>query len=71
MDMKVSVVSVVHLVLEYWRKQCVLHPPRKIRRAILYVPAGIKNAPVINSMSMMFPMIMYWITHEDRWLKKI
>ncbi len=34
------------------------------------MPAGIKNAPVINSMSMMFPMIMYWITHEDRWLKK-
>lgn len=45
--------------------------PRKIRRAVLYVPAGIKNAPMINSMSMMFPMIMYWITHEDRWLKKI
>lgn len=44
--------------------------PRKIRRAVLYVPAGIKNAPMINSMNMMFPMIMYWVTHEDRWLKK-
>ncbi|MDO4305068.1 MAG: alpha/beta hydrolase, partial [Bacillota bacterium] len=37
---------------------------------VLYVPAGIKNAPAINSMSMMFPMIMYWITHKDKWLKK-
>lgn len=44
--------------------------PEKIKRAVLYVPSGIKNAPTINSMSMMFPMIMYWITHEDKWLKK-
>lgn len=44
--------------------------PEKIKRAVLYVPSGIKNAPAINSMSMMFPMIMYWITHEDKWLKK-
>ncbi len=44
--------------------------PWKIRRAVLYVPAGIKNAPAINSMSMMFPMILYWITHKDKWLKK-
>ena len=44
--------------------------PQKIKRAVLYVPSGIKNAPAINSMSMMFPMIMYWITHKDCWLKK-
>ena len=24
----------------------------------------------MNCMSMMFPMIMYWITHKDKWLKK-
>ena len=44
--------------------------PGKVKRAVLYVPSGIKNASAINSMSMMFPMIMYWITHQDRWLKK-
>lgn len=44
--------------------------PEKIKRAVLYVPSGIKNAPSINSMSMMFPMIMYWITHENQWLRK-
>ena len=44
--------------------------PHKVKRAVLYVPSGIKNAQAINSMSMMFPMIMYWITHEDKWLKK-
>ena len=44
--------------------------PEKVQRAGLYVPAGIKNASAINSMSMMFPMIMYWITHKDNWLKK-
>lgn len=44
--------------------------PQKIKRAVLYVPSGIKNAPTINSMNMMFPMIMYWITHEDKWLKR-
>ena len=44
--------------------------PEKIKRALLYVPSGIKNAPAINSMSMMMPMIMYWITHKDKWLRK-
>lgn len=44
--------------------------PEKVKRAVLYVPAGIKNAPAINSMSMMVPIIMYWITHKDKWLKK-
>lgn len=44
--------------------------PEKIKRAVLYVPSGIKNAPKINSMSMMFPMIMYWFTHKDKWFRK-
>lgn len=43
---------------------------KKVKRAVLYVPSGIKNAPAVNSMSMMLPMIMYWITHKDKWLKK-
>lgn len=38
--------------------------PEKVKSAVLCVPSGIKNAPAINSMSMMFPMIMYWITHK-------
>jgi pimeloyl-ACP methyl ester carboxylesterase len=44
--------------------------PEKINRAVLYVPAGIKNAPAINSLNMMFPMIMYRITHKDKWFRK-
>lgn len=44
--------------------------PEKIERAVLYVPSGIKNAPAYKSMNMMFPMIMYWITHEKKWLEK-
>lgn len=44
--------------------------PEKVKSAVLYVPAGIKNAWVFNSLGMMFPMLMYWITHKDRWLKK-
>lgn len=44
--------------------------PDKIKKAVLYVPSGIKNAPAINSISMMIPMILYWITHNESWLKK-
>ena len=44
--------------------------PDKVKRAVLYVPAGIKNAPAINSAAMMLPMIAYWITGKDKWLKK-
>lgn len=42
----------------------------KIKRAVLYVPSGIKNAPAIKSVSMMFPMVLYWMTRKDKWLKK-
>ena len=44
--------------------------PEKIKKVVLYVPSGIKNAPAINSASMMMPMIAYWITGKDKWLKK-
>lgn len=44
--------------------------PEKIKRVVLYVPSGIKNAPAIKSASMMNPMIAYWITGKDKWLKK-
>ena len=44
--------------------------PEKIKRVVLYVPSGIKNAPAIKSASMMLPMIAYWITGKDKWLKK-
>lgn len=50
------------------KTMCVV--PDKVKRAVLYVPAGINNAPAINCMSMMFPMMMYWVMHEDRWLRK-
>lgn len=44
--------------------------PEKIEKSVLLVPSGIKNAPAYKSMSMMLPMIMYWITHKDNWLRK-
>lgn len=44
--------------------------PDKIKRVVLYIPSGISNAPAINSLSMMMPMIMYWITHKDKFLKQ-
>ncbi|MDR0948436.1 MAG: alpha/beta hydrolase [Lachnospiraceae bacterium] len=44
--------------------------PKKVKRAVLYVPSGIQNAPSIESISMMLPMLMYWVTHKDKWLKK-
>lgn len=44
--------------------------PDKIKKAVLYVPSGIKNASAINSISMMIPMIIYCITHKESWLKK-
>ncbi len=50
------------------KTMCVV--PGKIKRAVLYVPSGIKNAPAIKSVSMMFPMVLYWMTRKDKWLKK-
>lgn len=44
--------------------------PEKIEKSVLLVPSGIKNAPAYESVKMMFPMIMYWITHKETWLRK-
>ena len=44
--------------------------PEKIKKAVLYVPSGINNAPAINSIKMGFPMLLYWITHKKTWLEK-
>ena len=44
--------------------------PDKIKRVVIYIPSGIKNAFQIKNAKMMFPMIMYWITGKDSWLKK-
>ena len=45
--------------------------PDKIKRVVIYVPSGIKNAPAANNSKMMISMIMYWITGKDKWLKKV
>ena len=44
--------------------------PEKVEKSILLVPSGIKNAPTYKSINMMFPMIMYWITHKKSWFIK-
>lgn len=51
------------------KTMCVV--PDRVKRSVIYVPAGIKNAPAINNFKMMFPMIMYWITGKDSWLKRV
>ena len=45
--------------------------PDKVKKSVIYVPSGIKNAPAIKSCKMMIPMIKYWITGKDEWLKKV
>lgn len=44
--------------------------PEMIARSVLLVPSAINNAASINSISMAFPMCMYWITHKDKWFLK-
>ena len=44
--------------------------PEKIKRALLYIPSGIKNAFQLKNVRMMFPMMMYWVTGKDTWFKK-
>lgn len=39
--------------------------PKKIEKAVLVVPSGIRNAPAYKIMSMLLPMIIYWITHKE------
>ena len=42
--------------------------PEKVERAVLLVPAGIQNAAAIRSVSMLFPMLFYRFTHQEKWL---
>ncbi len=44
--------------------------PEKIKRVVIYIPSGIKNGFQLKNARMMYPMIMYWITGKDEWLKK-
>ena len=44
--------------------------PDRVKKALLYIPSGIRNAPAIRSASMMIPMILYWTTHNEKWLKQ-
>ena len=44
--------------------------PRRIKRAVLYIPSGINNAPSVSSIRMMLPMIIFMLTGKDEWLKK-
>ena len=40
--------------------------PDRVKKALLYIPSGIRNAPAIRSASMMIPMILYWTTHNEK-----
>ena len=44
--------------------------PEKVEKAVLHVPSGIKNAPAYKLMNMFLPMVMYWITNKESWLKR-
>ncbi|MDE5598150.1 MAG: alpha/beta hydrolase [Lachnospiraceae bacterium] len=44
--------------------------PDMITRSVLLVPSAIKNAALISSVNMAFPMCMYWITHNEKWFLK-
>ena len=44
--------------------------PDKIKRVVLYIPAGIRNGFQLRNAGLMFPMTMYRMTGKDRWLKK-
>ncbi|MEG0418780.1 alpha/beta fold hydrolase [Gordonibacter sp.] len=44
--------------------------PQRVERAVLCVPSGIKNAAAWHSMSMMAPMIAYWLTRKESWFVK-
>lgn len=44
--------------------------PEVIKRSVLLVPSAIQNAPTYKSVSMAFPMLMYWLTHKEKWFIK-
>lgn len=41
--------------------------PEVVERSVLLVPSAIQNAPVFKSINMAFPMLMYWLTHKEKW----
>lgn len=44
--------------------------PEVIKRSVLIVPSAIQNAPTYKSLNMAFPMLMYWLTHKEKWFIK-
>ena len=44
--------------------------PEVIKRSVLIVPSAIQNAPTYKSINMAFPMLMYWLTHKEKWFIK-
>lgn len=44
--------------------------PEVIKRSVLLVPSAIQNAPAYKSICMVFPMLMYWLTHSEKWFIK-
>ncbi len=44
--------------------------PDRVKKVFMIIPSGIKNAPWIKSISMLFPMIMFWSTGKEEWLRK-
>lgn len=44
--------------------------PEVIKCSVLIVPSAIQNAPTYKSVSMAFPMLMYWLTHKEKWFVK-
>lgn len=50
------------------KAMCVV--PEVIKRSVLFVPSAIQNAPTYKSISMEFPMLMYWLTHNEKWFIK-
>lgn len=41
--------------------------PQMIERSVLLVPSAIGNAPAYRSINMAFPMLMYRLTHKEKW----
>lgn len=44
--------------------------PEAIARSVLLVPSAILNAPAYKSINMAFPMLMYQLTHKEKWFVK-
>lgn len=44
--------------------------PKMIERSVLLVPSAIQNAAIYKSINMAFPMLMYWLTHKEKWFVK-